>query len=179
MLHCLSVLIPVLVLLVLFLWTHPLFCQYGLEPRCSRLTLFRSSLNEPISASVPQIHICLLTIYQEMSTCKFQPLEWTAAFRVSLRTLAGFLCQPAPPRSSGCSWNRWEQMAATEVFLVGFTCACAEHMLYLSWSLKCPSLAVVRDNSSSHPKADSCTGGAESLFSTADNEESQWWPNLL
>lgn len=28
--------------------------------------------------------------------------------------------------------------------------------LYLSWSLKCSSLAVVRDNSSSHPKADSC-----------------------
>lgn len=118
MLHCISILIPVLILLVLCLWQDTsLFCQDGLEPQCSQLTLFRNSSKEPILASAPQLHIRLLTIYQKMSTCKFQPLECTAVFRVSLCTLAGFLCQPAPPRGSGCSWNR------QELFLVGFTCA--------------------------------------------------------
>lgn len=81
--------------------------------------------------------------------------------------------------SSECPWNKWEQTAATRSLPGGIHVCVQSRRLYLSQPLKCPSLAVLRNNSSSHPKADPCTRGAESLFSSADNGESQRWPELL
>lgn len=80
--------------------------------------------------------------------------------------------------SSECPWNKWEQTAATRSLPGGIhMCVCrVDACIWVSHSNALPWL---RNNSSSHPKADPCTRGAESCFSSADNGESQRWPELL
>lgn len=96
-----------------------------------------------------------------MCRCQFQPLEWSARFRVPLCTSAGFLCQPAPPRQQRVLL---EQMGADSSYKKSSWwdshVRVQSRCLYLSQSLKYPSLAVLRNNSSSHPKADPCTRGS-------------------